>query len=166
MRMSQVSTLVLGTALAIGVAALAANSAVAADKTAVQNPKFVKLDKDRDGYLSRQEIEKVPGYEKAFNEADDDRDGRLNRDEFLKAEANYDRMRAATYASDTVLTTKVKAALLKSPGMKSLDVNVETYDGQVLLSGFVRDPDQRAKAIDIASRVEGAKTVKDALILR
>jgi hyperosmotically inducible protein len=155
----------VGLAAVVALAATFGNQAAAADQRA-DNPKFVKLDQDRDGYLSRQEIEKIPGYEKAFREADDDRDGRVNKDEFLKAEANYDRMRAATYASDTVITTKVKAALLKSPGMKSLDVNVETYDGQVLLSGFVRDAGQRAKAIDIASKVEGVKLVKDALLLK
>jgi len=109
---------------------------------------------------------KVRGYARAFEQADDNRDGRLDPDEFVKAESIYDRLQAAAYVEDSVITAKVKAALLKQPKLNSLDVNVETYRGQVLLSGFVDDAGQRAKAIQVASSVKGVVGVKDGLVLR
>jgi hypothetical protein len=47
----------------------------------------------------------------------------------------------------------VKAALLREPQLKSLDVSVETYRGEVLLSGFVKDEKQRAQAQKAASTI-------------
>ena len=41
------------------------------------------------------------------------------------------------YIDDTVITTKVKAAILNEPTLKSAEINVETFKGVVQLSGFV-----------------------------
>lgn len=41
------------------------------------------------------------------------------------------------YLDDTVVTTKVKAALLGEKNLKSTEINVETFKGRVQLSGFV-----------------------------
>ena len=65
---------------------------------------FKRLDVNRDGYVSREEAKKLPNFEKAFGEADDNRDGKLDADEFIKAQAIYDRVRAAQYVDDSVLT--------------------------------------------------------------
>ncbi len=62
---------------------------------------------------------------------------------------------------DTVITTKVKAALLADDSMKSLDVAVITRNGAVQLSGFVNNPDQLKRAVVIAKSVEGVTTVVD-----
>jgi hyperosmotically inducible protein len=60
----------------------------------------------------------------------------------------------------------VKAALLREPQLKSLDVSVETYRGEVLLSGFVKDETQRSKAVKTASTIAGVTGVKDGLLVR
>ncbi|MGH8690535.1 MAG: BON domain-containing protein, partial [Burkholderiales bacterium] len=60
----------------------------------------------------------------------------------------------------------VKAALLREQQLKALDVSVETYRGEVLLSGFVKDEAQRKKALQVASAVSGVTGVKDGLAVR
>lgn len=130
------------------------------------NAKFDALDKNKDGLLSLDEIRTQRGYVRAFDAADANRDGKLDRAEFTKAEAIHDRIVTGKYVDDSVLTARVKAALLEEPALKSLDVSVETQDGVVLLSGFVQDTGQRRKALKAASRVSGVATVKDALVVR
>ncbi len=70
------------------------------------------------------------------------------------------------YVDDKVITAKVKAALIEDPGVKALQIHVETYEGVVQLSGFVDNPDQISRATDIAKGVEGVKSVKNDLIVR
>ena len=41
------------------------------------------------------------------------------------------------YIDDTVITTKIKAAVFNEPSLKSSEINVETFKGTVQLSGFV-----------------------------
>lgn len=153
-------------ALAVAGALCAAPAAWAQGKPTVENPKFQKLDTNRDGFLTMDEVRHIRQYERAFNEADENRDGKLDPSEFLKAESLHDRIVTGKYVEDSVITAKVKAALLKEPQLKSLDVSVETYRGEVLLSGFVRDEEQRRKAMQVAIAVNGVATVKDAMIVR
>ena len=141
-------------------------TATAADIPAPLQEKFHKLDTNRDGYLSQSELKQFRGYAAAFDQADENHDGKLDADEFIKAEAIYQRLQAAVFVDDSVTTAKVKAALLKEPQLKSLDVSVETYRGHVLLSGFVDDGKQRAKALSAASSVNGVASVKDGLAVK
>jgi hypothetical protein len=127
---------------------------------------YRKLDADRDGFLSRAEVRELEGYDKAFTEADRDRDGRLSPAESITAHQLYERGVAARFAEDAWLTTKVKAALLREKGVDSMDVSVETFQSEVLLSGFVSDAEQKRKALLVTSRVEGVKQVKDGLAVR
>lgn len=126
----------------------------------------MKLDKNRDGFLTLDEVRHVRDYGKAFSQADENKDGKLDAAEFLKAESIHDRLIVGKYVEDSALTAKVKAALLKEPQLKSLDVSVETLRGEVLLSGFVADEEQRRKAIQVASAVSGVVRVKDGMVVR
>ena len=65
------------------------------------------------------------------------------------------------YFDDTVITSKVKAAILQEPSLKSAEINVETFKGVVQLSGFVNSPADINKAVEVARRVEGVKSVKN-----
>jgi len=148
-------------------AALCAANATAAEKNAQRDdPKFDRLDKNRDGVLTRDEVRHIRDYARPFLEADDNKDGKIDRDEFIKAEFIHDRIVAGKYISDSIVTAKVKAALLKEPALKSMDVSVETSRGEVLLSGFVTDQSQRARAMQAAIAVEGVVSVKDLLLVR
>ena len=84
----------------------------------------------------------------------------------LKAESMRQREAAAKYVDDSVITAKVKAALIKAPELKSLAVSVETLKGTVLLSCFVDDAKQRDKAMKVAGSVDGVVSVKDGMVLR
>ena len=70
------------------------------------------------------------------------------------------------YMGDSWVTTKVKTAILNEPSLKVLQINVETYEGVVQLSGFVDNAASRTKAAEIARSVQGVKTVKNDLELR
>ena len=70
------------------------------------------------------------------------------------------------YLDDTVITTKVKAALLKEPTLKSAEINVETFKGVVQLSGFVSSSASINKAIEIVRGVAGVKSVKNSMQLK
>jgi len=82
------------------------------------------------------------------------------------AEVRNIREYAGRGANDSAITAKVKAALLREPELKSLDVSVETFKGEVLLSGFVMEENQRARAVKAASTVAGVAGVKDSLAVR
>jgi hyperosmotically inducible protein len=60
---------------------------------------------------------------------------------------------------DSVVTTRVKSAMLIDPAMKSLDVSVTTRKGEVQLSGFVDNEIQLTHAVDVAKGVEGVSSV-------
>jgi osmotically-inducible protein OsmY len=65
------------------------------------------------------------------------------------------------YVDDSVITTKVKAAILGEPGLKVSEINVETYKGVVQLSGFVSSRAGIKGAVRVASAVGGVKSVTD-----
>jgi hypothetical protein len=65
------------------------------------------------------------------------------------------------YVDDSVITTKVKAAVFNEPSLKSAEINVETYKGVVQLSGFVSSQTAANKAAELARNVAGVKSVKN-----
>ncbi len=65
------------------------------------------------------------------------------------------------YIDDTVITTKVKAAILDEPTLKVAEINVETFKGVVQLSGFVSSQAAANKAVEVTRRVNGVKSVKN-----
>jgi len=70
------------------------------------------------------------------------------------------------YLDDSMITGKVKAAIFNEPSLKVSQINVETYKGQVQLSGFVDSPDAGAKAVELAREVKGVSSVKNDTRLR
>ena len=79
-----------------------------------------------------------------------------------------DEMRGAVVelTDDTVITTKVKAALLQDPGTAALAIGVETLIGGVRLTGSVDSVDKKQTAQDIAERVDGVIAVDNALSVK
>lgn len=73
---------------------------------------------------------------------------------------------AGRVVDDSVITAKVKAALVGDPSTKAHQINVETFQGTVQLSGFVDSTDARSRALEVARNVEGVKEVKDGLEVR
>jgi osmotically-inducible protein OsmY len=70
------------------------------------------------------------------------------------------------YVDDSVITTKVKAAILEEPGLKSSEINVETFKGVVQLSGFVNSSADIDTATKVARGVAGVTSVKNDMHLK
>jgi osmotically-inducible protein OsmY len=70
------------------------------------------------------------------------------------------------YVGDTVITSKVKAAVFNEPSLKSAEINVETFKGVVQLSGFVSSQAAESKAMEVARTVGGVKFVKNDMRLK
>ncbi len=70
------------------------------------------------------------------------------------------------YVDDASVTAKVKAAFVKDPIVKALQVKVDTFKGVVQLSGFVDTPDQKNRAEQIARSTPGVQDVKDEISVK
>lgn len=85
---------------------------------------------------------------------------------FLGCAATQKRESTGEYVDDTVITTKVKAAIFGEDTLKTLQINVKTFKGVVQLSGFVDSAQSVKKAGDIARSVDNVIEVKNDLIVK
>lgn len=70
------------------------------------------------------------------------------------------------YVDDAVITTKVKAAVLNDPNLKSAEINVETFKGKVQMSGFVGSQADINQAVKLARGVDGVNSVTNDMKLK
>lgn len=70
------------------------------------------------------------------------------------------------YIDDTVITTRVKAAIFDDAEVRMNEIKVETFDGVVQLSGFVSSQANINKAVELARGVPGVKSVKNDMIVK
>lgn len=63
------------------------------------------------------------------------------------------------YLEDSVITARVRAALVLSPVVNSYNISVESHQGAVLLSGMAADPLQIDLAVFVAQTVPGVSSV-------
>ena len=68
-----------------------------------------------------------------------------------------------TKIDDASVTGRVKTALLADPDIKSFDISVVTFKGEVQLTGFVNNQGQIDQASKLAGVAEGATSVKNEL---
>lgn len=76
-----------------------------------------------------------------------------------------DERSAGTIASDALLTSSIKAALFSDKEIKALDINVDTYNGDVTLVGHVSRAELIDRVVGIAKETKGVKSVKSHLIV-
>lgn len=67
---------------------------------------------------------------------------------------------------DVEITTKVKAAIFAEPGLKTLQISVDTIKGVVTLSGSVDSQADSDQAKGLAGAVSGVKEVVNRLALK
>jgi hyperosmotically inducible protein len=67
---------------------------------------------------------------------------------------------------DSIVTAKVKSALISDPGVKSFDIAVATNKGEVQLSGFVDNQAQIDHAIEVARTIEGVQGVDNKMTIK
>jgi osmotically-inducible protein OsmY len=68
---------------------------------------------------------------------------------------------AGEYFDDSMITTRVKAAIFDDPVLRVTDVTVETYNHVVQLSGFVNSRSDINRAVELARGVNGVKAVRN-----
>ena len=85
---------------------------------------------------------------------------------FLGCAATQRHESTGQYVDNSVITTKVKAAIFNDPSLKMFQINVETFKGVVQLSGFVDSAQSVTKAGEVAGRVEGVVSVKNDLVVK
>lgn len=85
---------------------------------------------------------------------------------FIGCASTATRSGPGEYFDDTVITTKVKAAVFNEPTLKAAEINVETFWGVVQLSGFVNSQADINKAVEVARGVAGVTSVKNDMRLK
>lgn len=73
---------------------------------------------------------------------------------------------AGVAMDDTAITTKVKAAIFAEPGLKTLQISVDTVKGVVTLSGSVDSTSSSNSAKELAGAVAGVKDVENRLVIK
>jgi osmotically-inducible protein OsmY len=146
--------------LAASIALLA--TSVWAQKSPSGNTGFDGLDKNRDGYLGKEEVAGDKEMAKRFEKFDANKDGRWTLDDYIKAHKDND----ARITTDSAITTKVKTSLLTEKGIPSTSISVETYEGTVQLSGFVATAAIKEQAGKVTAGVSGVKGVANSLVVK
>jgi len=65
------------------------------------------------------------------------------------------------YLDDSAITAKVKSAFVADKQVSALDIQVSTFKGVVQLSGFASSQQEIDRAVELARKVPGVKTVKN-----
>jgi len=73
---------------------------------------------------------------------------------------------AGEYVDDATVTTKVNAQIVSESSLKSSQINVETMQDVVQLSGFVDSAKAKERAGEIARNVDGVRSVRNNIIVR
>ena len=73
---------------------------------------------------------------------------------------------AGEFLDDTVITAKVKTAIMQEASLKSSQISVKSYKDTVQLSGFVDSAHAVRRAGEVAGAVEGVASVKNDLIVK
>jgi osmotically-inducible protein OsmY len=74
--------------------------------------------------------------------------------------------KAGVVIDDAEITTKVKAAIFAEPGLKSLQIAVDTINGIVSLSGSVDTQANHDRTEALAGAVSGVKKVSNHLVIK
>lgn len=74
--------------------------------------------------------------------------------------------KAAAKIDDAAITGKIKSAMVAEPGLKAMQVNVDTKDGVVTLTGNVDSQQDIDRAREIAQKTDGVKSVNNQLTVK
>lgn len=74
--------------------------------------------------------------------------------------------KASVTIDDAEITTKVKAGIFAEPGLKTLQIGVDTIKGVVTLSGSVDSWPSSERAEALAGAVAGVKEVENLLVTK
>lgn len=70
------------------------------------------------------------------------------------------------YVDDAVITSKIKTAVFQDSTLKATEINVETHQGIVQLTGFVKSRADINQAVRLARGVKGVKSIKNDMVVK
>ena len=70
------------------------------------------------------------------------------------------------FALDASITAAVKAKLADDELVKARNIDVDTKDGHVTLSGYVQSTAEADRALELAQQAEGVKSVSSRLVVK
>ena len=70
------------------------------------------------------------------------------------------------YVDDATITASVKAKFVENKQVDAAMIKVETLNGEVMLSGFAKNMDEKSAAEMIARDTKGVKSVKNQIAVR
>jgi hyperosmotically inducible periplasmic protein len=70
------------------------------------------------------------------------------------------------YVDDTTISTRVKARFIDNREVDASSIKVETLNGEVMLSGFAKNSNERSTAEQIARNVSGVRSVRNEISVR
>lgn len=76
-----------------------------------------------------------------------------------------DERQAGVVASDSAITSNIKAKYVADSIVSVFNISVHTYDGKVTLSGTVGSFVARDQAVDLAKSTAGVKTVTNQIVV-
>jgi osmotically-inducible protein OsmY len=85
---------------------------------------------------------------------------------FMGCAATQKHESTGQYVDDSVITSKVKTAIFNESTLKTMQINVKTYQGVVQLSGFVNSAQNVSKAGEVARGVENVSRVENDLVVK
>lgn len=71
-----------------------------------------------------------------------------------------------SHPTDTSITTSILETMLNDENLSTVKVHVETNDGVVMMTGYVKTIRQSDTAEDIAKKTPGVKSVKNNIVVR
>lgn len=83
----------------------------------------------------------------------------------FKADAKQMANEAGQAMTDASITTKINAALAADDELKALQINVDTRDGRVVLTGAAPNAKAQQRATMLAQAVEGVMAVDNRLVI-
>lgn len=70
------------------------------------------------------------------------------------------------YFDNSMLTAKVKATILGDSRLKVMQIDVDSFKGVVLLSGFVDSATAAERAVELTRKIRGVKSVNNSLVVK
>lgn len=74
--------------------------------------------------------------------------------------------KAGIAIDDSVITTKIKSSILSDSSIKGSDISVDTRNGEVTLTGSVKNQTQMERAQKLAQNTDGVKNVSNKLAVK
>ena len=134
------------------------------EKLGITDRDFIALDRNYDGFLTRNEISADGVLVNNLARFDRNRDGRLSEAEYLEAEAVLERERAARDVPDETLVAATRHALTTVRGIDMPNTKIEAQHGVVSVIGIVESPEIANRAYAVLKRIDGIKKIDNRLV--